>query len=198
METFQKKLDENLLAVPCAVCDLRFMVLVFTETEFTTGNSRTAWVEPIDQGKASTTLTISARESEAQKSMLPFLMSECIHIFKEEKEEFNKTKATKMLIRKMIINIVEDKYIHDLKHPRTVYQRVEPLFMLTHLWETYGLVDDINTNAKQKGDENPIKLTNHNRNTLLATRTRQKICLQTPEEARKSQKNNYVVGDMTV
>ena len=41
----------------------------------------------------------------------------------------------------MIINCVDDEYINHLCNPITKYALVTPLDLITHLKDTYGIVD---------------------------------------------------------
>ena len=74
--------------------------------------------------------------------MIPFTAAETLPQFNYEKEEYNKYQATTNVVRNMLINAVDDKYICHLKHERTFYQNITPLEILTHLWTTYGVIDD--------------------------------------------------------
>lgn len=87
--------------------------------------------------------------------MVPYTAVEYLRQFAYEKEEYNKYQATKNAVRNMIIDAVDDKYICHLRHKRTMYQAIEPITLLEHLWTTYGTVDDGNITANEARIKQP-------------------------------------------
>ena len=155
---FQRKLDENLLAVPSENCNLGHLAIAVKPTDFKTMNGVHAFDIPQDPGTKCKLTPLKKNSTEEQKIILPHVVAEKMRIFNQEKEDYNKYTATINVVRNLIINSVENKYICFLKHERTMYQNVDPIDLLNHLWDTYGTVDDgdiIENEKRMKQQWNP-------------------------------------------
>ena len=57
---------------------------------------------------------------------------------------------TRIVLQSFIINCVEDQDINALKDPVTNYVLVTPLELMTHLWTTYGTIDQGDLSANEE------------------------------------------------
>ena len=111
---FQRKLDENLLAVPSETCTLGHLAIAVKPADFKTLNGGTAFAVPKDPGNKCILTPLKKKSTEEQRAILPQVAAEKIRVFNQEKEEYDKYLATTNVVRNMIINSVEEKYICSL------------------------------------------------------------------------------------
>jgi hypothetical protein len=81
--------------------------------------------------------------------MLPFTAPEAIRQFNQTKHEHSVYVQANIALKNQIINSVDDKYISAQKHAVTLYAKVTPLMLLTHLWDTYGSIDQADQTANE-------------------------------------------------
>ena len=62
---------------------------------------------------------------------------------------------TRIVLQSFIINCVEDQDINALKDPVTNYVLVTPLELMTHLWTTYGTIDQGDLSANKERTKAP-------------------------------------------
>ena len=65
-----------------------------------------------------------------------------IKAFEYKKQTYLKYVETKIALRILILNAVDDNYINELEDEDTGYAKVSPLQLMTNLWTSYGTVDD--------------------------------------------------------
>ena len=85
-------------------------------------------------------------------------MQETQRLFIEEQCQFNRYRNAKVALRNYIIKVVDDDYIQLHKHKLTRYIKVDPLTLLTHLWDTYDEVAEGNMHenmTRMKSQWNP-------------------------------------------
>lgn len=155
LRKFQDAINENAMAIPSYQTDLGHLALVLSDTAFLTVNNDTAFVPPPNPGAApadpTTTITSGTRDNTATAiATLPFTAAESIRLFNQQQSEFIRYKSTKIALKNQILNSVADKYICHLKHTITRYAMVTPLQLLTHLWTTYGTIDQSDQTANEK------------------------------------------------
>ena len=142
---FQLALEENALSIQSHQTELGHLALVITEADYLQANSDIAFDEPTDPGLVPPDPTegISTRASaEHDVAMLPYTTAATMRTFNFAQQEFFRFKATKAALRNLILNSIDDKYIKTLKNEHTRYAKVSPLALMTHIWTTYGAVDD--------------------------------------------------------
>ena len=150
LQLFQDKLDENMLAVPNPTDGLGYLGLVITATEYATLSGGPAFDIPADPGLAPPLVSSYSNRTAAERATFSFRVQEGIRNFQEEKQTYTKFIATKALARKHIVNSVDNKFINHLRHARTAYQNVDPITILTHLWTTYGGLDEADMSANEQ------------------------------------------------
>ena len=138
---FQDKLIENASSIPLNDTDLGHLALVINPTDYTAANRNTAFIAPTDPGLNP---THDANSTGAQ-------IVEDNRIHAEQTRNYKTYQATKVLLRNMIINSIDDMYINTLKHRITKYSTIEPLDLINHLKATYGMItiDDLTENTKR-------------------------------------------------
>jgi hypothetical protein len=138
---FQDKLIENATSIPLNDTDLGHLALVISDNAFTMANGGTAHVPPTNPGLNPVHQTTATA---------PQIM-ENNRIHAENTRNYKTYQTTKILLRNMIINSVDDIYINALKHRVTKYSTVAPIDLLTHLKTTYGTItiDDLTANTKR-------------------------------------------------
>ena len=152
LKKFQAAIDENAMAVPSYTTDLGHLALVITDTDFRAANEDETFVPPINPGTQPTppSTTGATRDAtEAAVTIFPFTAAETIRNFNQQQQEYIKYRTTRTALKKQILNSVDDKYVSKLKHPRTKYATVAPLELLTHLWTTYGTIDQSDQSANE-------------------------------------------------
>ena len=172
IKKFQDKINENAMTIPSPQTDLGHLALVLKPDDFTSANEDTAFVTPVSPGDApidpttnimsSAGATRSTRgataEDDAAINMLPFTAPEAIRQFKQDKLNHSVYVQANIALKNQIINAVDDKYISAKKNPVTLYAKVTPLTLLTHLWDTYGTIDQADqtaNEARMRKDWNP-------------------------------------------
>ena len=78
IDQFQRKLDENLLAIPTIEGELGFLGLAVSPAEYLTISGGPVFLPPTDPGDKPKDPTTFARTSAAQKLAYPFLVQESI------------------------------------------------------------------------------------------------------------------------
>ena len=142
---FQLALEENALSIQSHQTELGHLALVISEEDYLQANNQVAFNEPTDPGLVPPDPTegISTRASaEHDVAMLPYTTAATMRTFNFAQQEFFRFKATKAALRNLILNSIDDKYIKTLKNEHTRYAKVSPLALMTHIWDTYGTVDD--------------------------------------------------------
>ena len=147
---FHDKLIENASSIPLNNTDLGHLALVINAADYTAANGGNPFVPPTDPGLNP---THAAGATAAQ-------ITENNRIHAETTRNFKTYQATKVLLRNMIINSVDDMYINSLKHRITKYSAIPPLTIINHLKSTYGTItiDDLTANTKRMTAQwNPSK-----------------------------------------
>lgn len=74
--------------------------------------------------------------------MMPFTPQESIRTFNAQKREYSEFVAVQTALKNLILkNFSPPEYIDAKKHPLTEFTTVTPLELMTHLWDTYGSID---------------------------------------------------------
>jgi hypothetical protein len=152
LKKFQTAIDENAMAVPSYTTDLGHLALVISEEDFRAANDDEAFEPPTNPGTqpAAPPTTGATRDAtENAVAILPFTAAETIRSFNQNQQEYIKYRTTRTALKNQILNSVDDKYVSKLKHPRTKYATVTPLELLTHLWTTYGTIDQSDQTANE-------------------------------------------------
>jgi hypothetical protein len=155
LRKFQDAINENAMAVSSYQTDLGHLALVLSTAQFLAVNSNTAFVPPPNPGASptdpTTTIIAGTRDANATAiATLPFTAAEAIRLFNQQQTEFIRYKNTNIALKNQILNSVADKYICHLKHTTTRYATITPLQLLTHLWTTYGTIDQSDQTANEK------------------------------------------------
>ena len=84
---FQRKLDANLLAVPCDTCTLGHLAIAVKKDEFKTLNGGKAFDEPTDPGPKAPIQALKKKSTDEERAMMPYTAAESLRVFAYEKEE---------------------------------------------------------------------------------------------------------------
>lgn len=172
IKRFQDKINENAMTIPSSQTDLGHLALVLDPTDFDTANGGIAFIPPVSPGNAPTDPTTgitsnsdAARTTrgataadDAAINMLPFTAPEAIRQYNQRKQDHSTYVQATIALKNQIINAVDDKYISAQKDAITLYAKVTPLTLLTHLWTTYGTIDQADqtaNEARMRKDWNP-------------------------------------------
>ena len=157
LKKFQAAIDENAMAIPSYTTDLGHLALVITPEDFREANADEQFVPPANPGLQPTAPdTGGTRDaSDAAIQILPFTAAEAIRNFNQQQQEYIKFRTTRTALKNQILNCVDDKYITKLKHPCTKYATITPLQLLTHLWSTYGKIDQSDQSANEQRMKSP-------------------------------------------
>ena len=142
---FLDKLLQNASSVPYPASNLGHISLVLTDLEFTAING-TIFVPPIDPGPTATIPTPAPNVNPTAAAIISQAHRD--HIIRTR--IYNTYNATKQLLRNIIINKVDDKYINALKHRITKYNNVDPITLITHLKTNYGRIQLSDKTANSK------------------------------------------------
>ena len=141
---FLDKLLENASSVPYPATNLGHIALVLTDLEYIAING-TAFVPPPDPGPTATIPTQAAGVNPTG------------HVISQAHRDhtiltriYNTYIDTKQLLRNIIINKVDDKYINALKHRITKYNNIDPITIITHLKTNYGRIQLSDKTANSK------------------------------------------------
>ena len=166
LEAFQDKLDVNAMNIPSWSTKLGHLYLTIETADFTKANG-SAVTDPTDPGNIATAPTpvvrVATRAAIAAAAAAgdpapgdvtlpidPFAAQEAIRVHQQEQNEYITFITTKTILQAMIINSVDDQYINKLCNPVTKYALVTPLQLLTHLWNTYGKIDQGDLSANEE------------------------------------------------
>ena len=70
--------------------------------------------------------------------------------FTQQQQKYHiKYRTAGTALKNQILNAAGNKYTSKLKHPCTKYATVTPLKLLTHLWTTYGTIDQSDQSANE-------------------------------------------------
>jgi len=136
---FLDKLIKNAASVPYPATNLGHIALVLTEQEYLAINE-TAFIPPPDPGP---TPTIPANPTAA-------VISQAHRDHTTRTRIYNTYNDTKQLLRNIIINKVDDKYINAIKHRITKYNNIDPITIITHLKTHYGRIQLSDKSANSK------------------------------------------------
>jgi hypothetical protein len=152
LKKFQEAIDENAMSVPSYTTDLGHLALVIPPEDFTSANGGADFIIPSNPGERPTAPDVGGtREGAATAlTMLPFTAAENIRVFNQQQQEYIKFRNTRTALKNQILNCVEEKYVSVLKNHRTLFATVTPLQILTHLWTTYGKVDQTDQTANEQ------------------------------------------------
>ena len=125
---FQDKLVENATAILYNRNVYGHLVLVVDDQEYFQATNH-VWVDQVDPG-LNPTIPNQATAAQIQE-----------HI-RQHNEAYTTFITTSNLLRNMIVNSIDDKYINALKPCITKYSEVEPIDLLNHLKDHYGKVTE--------------------------------------------------------
>ena len=149
MTKFQKALNRQALSIPSSTYpDLGWIGLTIPDTDFARIHNNVNFADPANPGMAPTHATGATAAQ----------ISETVRQHELTQNEFTTYTHTRVQLRNMIINHVEDKYICALADEVTSYNQVTPLQLLTHLWDTYGQITEADLSANESrmyADWNP-------------------------------------------
>ena len=142
---FQVALEENALAIQSHQSELGHLALVITPEAYLEANDNNKFEEPTDPGLVPldpTEFFSTQASADNDVAILPYTAAATMRNFNFAQQEFFQFKATKAALRNFILNSIDEKYIKSLKNEHTRYAKVTPLNLMTHIWTTYGTVDD--------------------------------------------------------
>ena len=161
LKNFQDVIDANVLSIISNTTNLGHPALTRSPTEFTATNGTFAFIIPTNPGTAPTPPhCIATRASAAaitidpnavSETLDPYKAQEALRIFQEKQQNYNRYWNASTALKNCILNSVDGEYIKILKKKITRYPTVNPLELLTHLWDTYGEVTivDLKSNEAQ-------------------------------------------------
>ena len=171
IKAFREALEQNAMSIPSNQTELGYLSLVLSTTEYIEASMGVAFEIPTDPGPTApnpiSNVTAATRRSariaattgtggetasgtdpetlasiEAEYSMLPYTAAESLRLYNDKKREYIQYKEASKALKKLIINNIDEQYIHPVKQARTLYTLVTPMQLLTHIIETYGTITD--------------------------------------------------------
>ena len=142
---FQLALEENALAIQSHQSELGYLALVIKPEDYLIANDNQPFVEPTDPGliPLDPTVGISTRTFVANDvAVLPYTAVATMRTFNFQQQKYFRFKATKVALRKVILNSIDEKYIKSKKYASTRFAKVSSLDLMTFIWDTYGGIDD--------------------------------------------------------
>ena len=156
IQPFQRALDKNAMSIPSAQTPLGYLALTRSDTDYLTASSNIAFVPPVDPGTAPTPPTLSTGVSTTsvarraiQVEMMPFTSQEAVRTFNAQKKEYAEFIAVQTALKNLILKNVAPEYIDAKKNPLTDFATVTPLELMTHLWDTYGSIDQASLSVNE-------------------------------------------------
>ena len=163
LRTFQKALNHNAISIYSTQTPLGHLHLVITEAEYLKANNNVKFQEPTDPSITATADDVTS--GAVTRSMFTLSTSsdadstadtlQTIKAFELQQQTHLKYVATVVALRNLILNAVDNKYISDLEDDLTGYAKVSPLQLITHLWSSYGTVDDADHAANEEAMKKP-------------------------------------------
>ena len=168
LRTFQKALNHNAMSIHSTQTRLGHLHLVITKAEYLKANDNVPFKVPTDP--EATESTDDEAEDDVDTGTMTrsmFALSststtdptsdtlQSIKAFELQQQKYFKYNATVVALRNLILNAVDNKYITDLEDDLTGYAKVSPLELMTHLWTSYGTVDDADHAANEEAMKKP-------------------------------------------
>jgi len=176
IQKFCEALERNAMSVPSRQTKLGHLALVISSEDFKDTNGGNSYKEPKDPGlsptnpAASVTYTRRSNRTNSDKEnvpaneagshispsdqqaidLLPYTAANAIREYTENLNEYRLYCATETALRNLIINATDDKYIAELKRPRSLYMLCTPGELLDHLWDKYGSIDKKDRSDNEK------------------------------------------------
>ena len=151
---FQKALNHNAMSIVSSQTDLGHLSLVITEKKYLKASNQVKFVPPTDpeptEDDATAPMTRSMFDSITNADTL-----QAVKTYEYNKQTYLKYLATVTALRNLILNSVDNKYICKLEHEDTGYARVTPLELMTHLWDSYGTIDDADHTKNEESMKQP-------------------------------------------
>ena len=145
LRTFQKALNHNAMSIHSTQTRLGHLHLVITKAKYLEANDNVPFKVSIDE-EADDDVDTGTVTSDTLQS---------IKTFELQQQKYFKYNATVVALRNLILNAVDNKYITDLEDDLTGYAKVSPLELMTHLWTSYGTVDDADHAANEEAMKKP-------------------------------------------
>ena len=168
LRTFQKALNHNAMSIHSTQTRLGHLHLVITKAKYLEANDNVPFKVPTDpEATESTdeeadddvdtgTVTRSMFALSSTSTTDPTSDTlQSIKTFELQQQKYFKYNATVVALRNLILNAVDNKYITDLEDDLTGYAKVSPLELMTHLWTSYGTVDDADHAANEEAMKKP-------------------------------------------
>ena len=171
LRTFQKALNHNAMSIHSTQTQLGHLHLVITNAEYLKANNNVPFKVPADPEAPASTDDEADDDTEddvgigaTTRSMFALATSstdptsttlQSIKTFELQQQKYFKYNATVVALRNLILNAVDNKYITDLEDDLTGYAKVSPLELMTHLWTSYGTVDDADHAANEEAMKKP-------------------------------------------
>ena len=160
LRDFQKALNHNAMSIHSSQTDLGHLSLVIKEEKYLKASNQVKFVPPTDPA---TTEDESTTPGITTRSMFDSITSsdptsntlQAIKTYEFNKQTYLKYLATITALRNLILNSVDNKYISNLEHEDTGYARVTPLKLMTHLWDSYGTIDDADHAKNEESMKQP-------------------------------------------
>lgn len=156
LHPFQRALDKNAMSIPCSQSVLGYLALTRSTADYSIASSAVLFVEPVDPGSAPTapvlqggTSTASIERRAAQIEIMPFTSQETIRAFTAKKPEYLEFVAVSTALKNLILTNIAPEYLDAIKNPLTEFATVTVLELMTHLWTTYGTIDQGNLSENE-------------------------------------------------
>ena len=158
LRAFQKALNHNAMSIISSQTDLGHLSLVITEKKYLKASNQVKFVPPTDpeatEDESTSPMTRSMFDSITSADPTSDTL-QAVKTYDFNKQTYLKYLATITALRNLILNSVDNKYICKLEHEDTGYARVTPLQLMTHLWDTYGAIDDADHAKNEENMKQP-------------------------------------------
>ena len=153
LRTFQKALNHNAMSIHSTQTRLGHLHLVITKAKYLEANDNVPFKVPTDP--EATESTDEEADDDVDTGTVTSDTLQSIKTFELQQQKYFKYNATVVALRNLILNAVDNKYITDLEDDLTGYAKVSPLELMTHLWTSYGTVDDADHAANEEAMKKP-------------------------------------------
>ena len=164
LKIFQEALDGNALTISCQSTPLGMLALSRSKEDYEKANNGIAFIAPTAPGDSP---VVPNRESSTRRSARvagdspsteiesyieptdPYKAQEAIRVYTHQQQEFTRYNHALVALRNCILKSCNDEYTKAKKKPITRYALTTPLEIMTHLWDTYGGVTEVDLKANE-------------------------------------------------
>mmetsp|Transcript_13757 Transcript_13757/g.16707 ORF Transcript_13757/g.16707 Transcript_13757/m.16707 type:complete len:286 (-) Transcript_13757:200-1057(-) len=152
LQKFTKALNGNAMTIPSPLTELGHLFLTVKTSTFTRCNNDTPITPPT---KPVRPVNPADQANETALKNLAFTGPEALRIYTDLQKQWEVYIAAKTVLRNLIINAVDETYISCLRDPITGYIMLQPLELLTFLYDTYGSIDNADNTANEARMKRP-------------------------------------------